>query len=167
MLMSAGEVRTNQYILRPKTVKPSDGSEEKKGMLIGDTDGMLVKVNPDAPGGYDLVEKISSPISTEELRDNYGIWNDKTRGHFWKKEPKDGKIQRDEVTPIKTQFPGQLWQMTCPYGDTFAGHHVGYVYHDQWELRDYSANVAFKQSSEGPVPILTTQIECKKTKQLM
>ncbi|MBI2264579.1 MAG: hypothetical protein HYU64_05345 [Armatimonadetes bacterium] len=163
MVMQAGEVKTTVYILREKTVKPGDGSPEKKALQLDLTDRMLVKVSPDAPGGYDLVDRITTFVSTEELRDNYGIWQDKTHGSLWWKKEKDSKIQADEVTLMRTMYPGQEWTITCPSGSPFPGHHVGCALEDQYELRDYTAVITFKQSGAGgagQVPILEEKIEC-------
>lgn len=160
MVMKPGEVKTSQYVLRGTTVKPTDGSPEKKGLQLDQSGRMLVKVSPDAPGGYDLVDKVTTPISTEELRDNYGIWNDKTHGHLWWKKPKDGKIQADEVTSMQTLYPGQQWTITCPSGSPFPGNHAGCALEDQYELRDYSANITFKKYSTEFIPILEEKIEC-------
>lgn len=151
--MNIGEVSINQHILRSKTIG------DNKGVLIGDTGKMLVKINPDAPGGYDLVDKIDREIPFDELKDNYGIWQDKTHGNLWWKKEKDGKIQEDEVTQIKSMYT-KHWVTTCPSGSPFPGHHAGCAFEDRNELYDESARITFKQSGSGPIAILEERVEC-------
>ena len=152
--MQIGEVSVNQHTLRSKTMG------DKKGLLIGDTGKMLVKISPDAPGGYDLVDKVESAVPADEFNDSYGIWEDKPHGALWWKKPKDGVIQEDEVTPAKALYQGQHWVVTCPSGSPFPGHHVGCALEDRNELWNDSASLTFKQTTTGPIAVLEERTEC-------
>lgn len=155
--MNTGQIATQQHLLRPKTIG------ERPAMVIGDNQGVLVKVNLDAEGGYELVPTIDKPLSHEDLFDNYGVWNDQSTGMLWWKKDPDNRIQSDEVTPMKDLYPGQRWVIFCPSGSPFPGNHAGCALEDQWELRKETATIAFKEGADGPQPVLLATTECLKT----
>src|SRR5690606_9807136 len=71
-----------------------------RALNIRDTPYHLVK--KDDEGSFVPVDTIGSPITSEELEADYGVWEDKsiTKGHLWWKKTvreKDGQVQPDEV----------------------------------------------------------------------
>jgi hypothetical protein len=99
--MRVGENYSKSYPLIASEV------EGKKAVKVGEKGGYLVKLDPDAKE-WSLVDSVEKGISAEELKDSYGLWNDRelTSGAlFWKKtlRPLDGKIQGDEVREFQKE----------------------------------------------------------------
>lgn len=109
-------------------------------------DRVLVK-NQD--GQWTPVDTIDKGISSAELKENYGLWQDKRRIRDLFK--KDGKVQNDEVTPFSKELKTKQCEGCDPIDPYFA---AGYWINYYSSSRDAQVNV--EDGAEGKKLVLAT-----------
>jgi hypothetical protein len=154
--MKVGQVTENSFTLKPSAVNG------KMALQVGESEKYLVKLDQE-DHGWSLVDKVDADISLSDMKESYGIWQDREiRKGFFKKiiRPKDGEIQGDEIREFQKEYPETKTVYDKTKDPPNFGDKINLMPPHYYYVIKPDARIAVSQTPQGTVAVLEEKWEC-------